>query len=388
MNATFEALGTSTGFPRVSIYFPTHPTFPDYEQDPIRLSNALRRVASELEQVGYSQTDIGGLLDEARARGKDDPFWRYQDHGLGVFIEAGRTEWVRLPAAPPELTVVADKYHVRPVIHFLRDQGGYHVLTVSRDGPHFYNGSHDRSGTGLQEIHLEAFPESLEELRERTDLDTNVGFHTRDRGSRVGGSNAPKFAALGESPDDYDDTLLDGYTRAVAKAVDGHLATSRAPLAVIALPRTLGRLKQQITYREALFDGEASDPHALDAQGLERRALGIVEPRLTEDRENLRDRMRQAAAGSGQPFLSNLQEIIHAAEAGRVEAVFLAENETVWGHYDPAYRVVRIDHESGPQNEDLLNLAALKTLATGGEARTLPDDLTAEIGPIAALLRY
>ena len=57
----------------------------------------------------------------------------------------------------------------------------------------------------------------------------------------------------------------------------------------------------------------------------------------------------------------------------------------VWGHYDPSHRVIRIDHEPGPENEDLLNLVALKTLAQGGDVRKLPDDMS---GPVAALYRY
>lgn len=384
MNATLEKLSTSTGFPRISIYFETHPTFPEWEQDPIRLSNALRKVTTQLETVGHSATEIGALIGEARARGKDDPFWRYQDHGLGVFIEADRTEWVKLPAAPPELTIVADKYHVRPVIHLLRDHGGFHVLAVSRDGPRFFHGSRD----GLEEIKIEGFPENLDEVRARTDLDADVGFHHRDRGSQVGGSDAPKFAALGESPDDYDDILLDNYTRQIAKGIETQLATSRAPLAVIALPRTLGRLKRHIGYRDALYDAQSTDPNALAPRALHSHALAIVEPRLTQERTALRDRLRQAAAGSGEGFMTNLQDIIHAAEAGRVEALFLSRGDTVWGYYDPAHRVVRIDRDPGPENEDLMNLAALKSLAQGGDTRTLPEELAADIGPIAALLRY
>ncbi len=35
-----------------------------------------------------------------------------------------------------------------------------------------------------------------------------------------------------------------------------------------------------------------------------------------------------------------------------------------------------------------MNLAVLKALATGGDARIMPEDLNGDLGPIAALLRY
>jgi hypothetical protein len=383
MNATVEKLATSTGFPRISIYFPTHPTFPDWEQDPIRLSNCLKRATSQLEEAGLTSSAIDALLAEARDRTKEAPYWRYQDKGLAVLIAEGETHWVKLPAAPPELTIIANKFHVRPLIHLLRDRGGVSLLTVSRDGAHFYNASAD----GLEEIQLEELPDGVDEIRGRTDFDANLGFHSRSRGSEGGGS-APKYAALGESPDDYDETILEAYTRGVAKAVDTHLAASNAPLVVMALPRTLGRLKQVLDNRHTLIDPEAKDPQSLDKKTLLQRALEIAEPTLTQERDALRDQLRAATSGSGERYLKSVEDILRAAEEGRVETVFLDRRQTVWGHYDPDHRVARIDRESGPQNEDLMNLAALKTLATGGDARSMPDDLNGDIGPIAALLRY
>ena len=384
MNSTFEKLAASTGFPRISIYMPTHPTFPDWEQDPIRLDNCLKRAANELAEAGLGSTAIDALLKDARGRSKDDPFWRYQDRGLAVFIEEGNTEWVKLPGEPKELTIVAGTYHVRPMIHLLRDRGGFHVLSVSRGGAHFYNGSKD----GLDEIKVEGLPNGVGEIRGETDFDADVGYHSRGRGSEGGGADAPKYAALGESPDDYDEVVLENYIRQVAKGIDAHLAGSRAPLIVLALPRTLGRLKQHLGYAQVLFDPEAKDPHALDAKALHRRAFGIAEPKLTEAREALRDQLRSAAGGSGDRYITKIEDILRAAEEGRIATLFVAPGETVWGHYDAEHRIARIDRTSGPENEDLMNLATLEALSNGGDARSMPDDLNGNLGPVAALLRY
>src|SRR5690606_35957840 len=84
--ADLIALAQSTGFPRLSIYLPTHLTYPEIEQDPIRLSTLLKEADQQLEAAGLRRPDIDDLLAEARGRVPASMFWRFQDHGLAVLI--------------------------------------------------------------------------------------------------------------------------------------------------------------------------------------------------------------------------------------------------------------------------------------------------------------
>lgn len=384
MNSTLKSLAESRGFPLVSIYFPTHPTFPDAEQDPIRLANALSEVSSQLVEAGWGPRDIEDFTAEAASREKGDHFWRYQDRGLAVFIEEGKTQWVKLPAEPEELVVVAGRYHLRPLIHMMRDRGHFHVLAASEGSVHFYTGSNNE----LLEIHVAEMPSSVEQLRGRTDFDADVIFHNRDRGSQVGGAQASKYSALGQSPEDYEQILIDHYARDIANAVDAHLAAGAAPLILVALPRMLGRLKHHLDYAHLIDDAVALDPNSMDVNALHAAAWQLANPALSTEREELRDRLRAALKGAGAKYSTSLEDIMRAAEEGRVDTVFLANGVQIWGHYDPQHRIVRIDYTSGPENEDLLNLLALRVLEQGGDARSLPEDMVDEIGPVAALYRY
>jgi len=92
--------------------------------------------------------------------------------------------------------------------------------------------------------------------------------------------------------------------------------------------------------------------------------------------------------GQQPDYTRNLGGIMRATEEGRVETVFVSQGEPVWGVYDPSHRVIRIDHAPSAENEDLLNLVALRTLAQGGDVRTLPDDMRETLGPVAALYRF
>jgi len=184
MTSLLQTLAGSEGFPHVSLYLPTHPTYPECQQDPIRLSNGLKEVERQLTEAGWRESDVAELVAEAAARGKDDVFWQYQDEGLAVFIEPGATRWVKLPQRVPDLTVVATRYHIRPLIPILRDKGLYHVIAVTEDGARFFNGTQD----GLRQVQVENMPDSTEQVWQRTEFDRDVGFHSRDRGQQIGGA--------------------------------------------------------------------------------------------------------------------------------------------------------------------------------------------------------
>ena len=384
MTLMLQTLAGSDGFPRVSIYFPTHPTYPECQQDPIRLSNGLKEVYQQLSEAGWSESDVSGLLAEAAARDKDDLFWRYQNEGLAVFIEPGATRWVKLAQPVSELAVVASRYHIRPLIPILRDKGTYHVLAVTEDGARFFNGTQE----GLRLINVPDMPESAEQVWQRTEFDRDLGFHSRDRGQQVGGADEPKYAALGESPQDYATVVRDHYARDVAKSVDAHLADSDAPLVLVALPRTLGYLGQHLGYRHIVPEHVSADPAPLSDAELHAKTWAVAEPVLTHEREELRNRLRAHVEGDMPDVTRNLEGIIKATEEGRVDTVFVSAGEQVWGVYDPSHRVIRIDHAASADNEDLLNLAALRTLAQGGDVRAMPEDVRGQLGPVAALFRY
>ena len=384
MTLMLQTLAGSDGFPRVSIYSPTHPTYPECQEDPIRLSNGLKEVHRQLSKAGWSESDVSGLLAEAAARDKDDLFWRYQNEGLAVFIEPGATRWVKLAQPVSELAGVASRYHIRPLIPILRDKGTYHVLAVTEDGARFFNGTRE----GLRLINVPDMPESAEQVWQRTEFDRDLGFHSRDRGQQVGGADEPKYAALGESPQDYATVVRDRYARDVAKSVDAHLADSDAPLVLVALPRTLGYLGQHLGYRHIVPEHVSADPAPLSDAELHAKTWAVAEPVLTHEREELRNRLRAHVEGDMPDVTRNLEGIIKATEEGRVDTVFVSAGEQVWGVYDPSYRVIRIDHAASADNEDLLNLAALRTLAQGGDVRAMPEDVRGQLGPVAALFRY
>lgn len=68
------------------------------------------------------------------------------------------------------------------------------------------------------------------------------------------------------------------------------------------------------------------------------------------------------------PFLTKIDEVLRAANEGRVRELFISDSAEERGRFDPTTGVVRSARRPGPADDDLLDLAAVKTLESGGSA--------------------
>jgi hypothetical protein len=370
------------GFPCVSIYIPTHRTFPDTKQDPIRLSKALTEAEAQLRAAGVANPQV--MLAAARQRSQEQMFWRYQDRGLAVFIREDATRWLKLPAEVPEIVVVADRFHVRPLVGMFADRGSFHLLAATRESVRLFEGAERE----FEVVDVEGLPTSLAGAKESTDFDDQLGYHSRVRGAPAGPGSAPKYHTLGQSPEDYEDVELDNFLRSVAKAVDRHLADRAGPLVLAAEPRVLGRLRKALRYGEVAAAAIQRDPASLQPAELHAQAWPIADAVLRGGRDKARERLAARLDGGGVPGAEDVAALFAAAKEGRLETLLLARDQHVWGRYDEASGAVSIDQASAPDNEDLLNLLAVNALAQGGDVISLPERLAARAGPAAGLFRY
>jgi len=99
-----------------------------------------------------------------------------------------------------------------------------------------------------------------------------------------------------------------------------------------------------------------------------RQSLELVRSVTTEPARRALERFDKLI-GTGHAS-ADVQEIVRAASAGRVEHLFLLENGSV------------------PGAVDLLNTAAVQTLRHGGDVHTLPETSMPSGGPICAIFRY
>jgi len=374
-------LAEETGFPRVSLYLPTHKAGPDLRQGPIRLKTMLRDAAAELEQRGMTGREIDTLFAEVRphTESETDPFWKHQDHGLAVYISPEQTRYIQVPRRFDPQVHVGRHFVVKPLLPILMRDGTFYVLAVSQDGPTLFVASR----FGMSPVADERFAASSAKFIGRTQFTNAIGWHSASRG----GDNA-QFHGLGESPQDEMQEQVERYAVSVAKAADEILSGLDAPLVVAADDRMLGMLRKNLRYKGMVEEGVRAHPVALSEDELHRQAYELVRERLEADRrtamERFEARRNDAAGGASE----RIEDVVPAAAQGRIDSLIVAVEASAEGLYDADQNRAVVAPAPGDRTMDLVDYAILQTLAHGGAVYARPVHRANDFPPIGAVYRY
>ena len=133
-------------------------------------------------------------------------------------------------------------------------------------------------------------------------------------------------------------------------------------------------------------EGISGNPDHLRADELHERAWPLVEPFFRRAQQEAVARYRELVGTGG--TTSDLADGVAAAGQGRVEVLFVRIDEQRWGTFDPATGRIATNEEPRPGDEDLLNLAAVRTLLAGGTIYAVPSDAVPGGTSLAAILRF
>jgi hypothetical protein len=109
----------------------------------------------------------------------------------------------------------------------------------------------------------------------------------------------------------------------------------------------------------------------------------LLKPR--ESREQMAGLYRQLH-GTGRTA-NDVHEIVPAAHGGHIECVFTDGRQDQWGRFDPVTGHVDVHEREEPDDEELLNLAVVFTLAHGGAAYVVDTAEMPDAAPLAAIYR-
>lgn len=364
--------------PCVSLYLPTHRLGPEIQQDPIRLKNLLREAERRLSSLEVRSSEVAELLRPAWRLQSDGLFWRHQQDGLAIFLSPGTEAHYRLPLRFEELVVVADRFHVKPLLSFLSGDGRFFVLALSQNQVRLLEGSR----YSVSEVNLEEMPTDLKEALGTEAREKQLQFHTRAPGAA--GGRAAMFHGHGPGGEESKERLLQ-YFRSIDSALERYLRDERAPLVLAGVEYYFPIYRQANSYPHLVEGVVAGNPEAQTIDDLHQRALGLVASRFESDLAEAAARYR-ALAGTGRTS-NRLVETVSAALEGRVDVLFVAVGVQVWGSVDGSSGIVR--HEvPEPSDFDLLDLAAVRALLQGGTVYAVRPEAMPDESPLAAILRY
>lgn len=363
--------------PCVSVFLPTHRAGTETQQDPIRFKNLLEEAKQGLFARGLRSVDVDRILKPARELLADDVFWRYQSEGLAVFLSQNDFRYYRLPLRFEELVVVADRYHVKPILSLLTGDGQFYVLALSQNEIRLLRAT--RHGVG--EVELRDVPKSLAEALRHEDPEKQLQFHTGT--SRGSSSRAAVFH--GHEAVDAKDAIL-RYFRQIDRGVREVLKGSRAPLVPAGVGYLLPIYREANTCPYLVEEGVTGNPEGLSEEELHRKAWAVVQPRFLEAQREAVARYEQLV-GTGQTS-SDLREIVPAAYYGRVDVLFTAAGSQRWGTFDPSTGEVELHAKAESEDGDMLDFAAVQTLLNRGTVYVVnPKDVPGGAA-VASVFRY
>lgn len=370
----------------VSIYMPTRTKGDEILENPVRFKNLLDRAEEQLVEGGMRRPDAEALLSPARALVEDEIFWQQQSDGLVVFVADGFARKYQLPLEFEELVVVSDRFHVKPLLSLLSNNGRFYVLALSQHETRLLQGTRHRIG----EINLddrEEVPETTVEILKWEDPEMRLEYHTGTESTLHHGAEAVFHGHGVASQDDPKEKILRFFHRLDA-GISGLLADDDAPLVPVADDFVLARYREANSYPHITEAGIGVEPQQLNLEDLHTRAWSIVQPLFEQAQEQARDVYKHLQGTESERVSDDAAEVVQAAAFGRVEGLFVARDAQRWGTFDQASGDVDVHEEQQPGDRDLLAVAAAQTMLHEGWLFVVDGEDVPDEGPLAAVLRW
>lgn len=362
----------------VSIYLPTHRGGPETQQDSIRLKNLLKQAEELLVQRGLRAPDAKAMLQTAQDLVQDGLFWSYQSDGLAIFISRDHTDIHPLPLNFPELVVVGDRFHLKPVLQVLTEDGRFYILAVSQNQVRLMRATR----FSIEEINLEEVPENLAQVLQYDVFEKQLQWRAARGGA---GGRTGVFQGHGALEADAKENIL-RYLREIDKGLRNVIGKEQAPLVMACVEFLLPIYKEANTYPYLLEKGINGNPEGLSAQVLHAAAWPIVQPHFQKAQADAAALYYQLA-GTGKTS-KDLQKVVEAAYNGRVDVLFVALDIQRWGKFDPETNAVHLHSERQPEDGDLLDFAAIQTFLNSGTVYAVPPENVPDDRNLAAIFRY
>lgn len=375
-----ELLETRSG-PCISLYLPTHRRFPDQQQNPVRFRN-LTREASRSLSATMGEEAAAALLEPLHALADNDSFWSHPQDGLAVFLAPELYRVMRLQRAVPELAIVADSFHTKPLLRITQSADRFHLLALTREHVRLYQGSRD----GVDEVELgEGIPRTLvdalgDQLTEAHETAASYG-----RGGHGSAGNHMSHG-IGSRKDEVDKDT-ERFFRVVDRAIlENFSKTTRLPLILVALPEYHTTFRQLSHNPFLAEESIAINPDVLDIEALRAKAWKAFEPRYLQRLAGLVEEFGTASAHG--TASDHEEQIVLAAIGGRVKTLLVEAERVIPGRIElETGRVMRGDIGDG-RTDDLLDDLAELTLRAGGDVVIVPAERMPTKSGVAATYRF
>lgn len=360
----------------ISLYQPTHRHGPENQQDPIRFKNLIRKIGQSLNKE-YDKKQTEKLLQPFEALAADNKFWQHTTDGLAVFATEKECIVYRLQRPVEELAIVADSFHIKPLIRIFQSADRYHLLGLNGNEFALYEGN--RYGFEKVEIDSE-LPQTAKEIlgEERTEASVTAG------GRGAGGTVV--FHGQGSKKDEVDKDI-ERYFRSVDRVIlENYSRPMELPLILVSLDEHHTPF-HNISHNPFLQkEGIKIDYDTLSIDELKESAWAKIEPIYIEKTKTLIDKFENARAqdqGS-----DDIVQVAKAATENRISGILIESDRIIPGKVDGVTGELTQKVLDNPIVDDILDDLAELIFKNHGEVVMLPKERMPSNTGVAATYRY
>jgi hypothetical protein len=326
-------------------------------------------------KTGYGQDHAQAALQQLESALNDSNLWAGDRAALAIFCSADHSHVIELAAQVDRTVIVADSFHVKPLIRALQQSQTYRVLAVSPRRVRLFEGDQ----FNLRELKLPRnVPQSVDDpiAVQATGTDTTPQSSTGGTPPLV---NQPSYAP--------GDIQFDRFCRMVDHAVWESLSQfDRLPMIVCADVKNLRVYLDNCKNDYVMKEGIALNPDAITPDRLREESWKLISPKFEREIQTLKDAYQAAKArhlGSDE-----IPQVAEAAAVGRVGTLLVDSGAKIPGILNRASGLIEQAPMSNPRADDLLDDLAEMVLKMDGQVIVLPHDQMPNDHGLAAIYRY
>ncbi|WP_281542258.1 hypothetical protein [Maribacter aestuarii] len=377
----FESLIETHALHCVSIYLPMDKKGQEQNLHLAQgfLKKCINEVRDTLTQHQMHIDEINKHLDPVAQLLDRVDFWRNPSDGLAIFLNPkDGMQYFKVPISFEVKTYVSSHYYLKPLLPLYHNVGMYYLLELSQDYVKLYEASRFH----FKDVYVEDFaPKRLEEA---------VGFDHKPKmlqfrtGQNV--HSAGSFHGHGEGKDDERKELVT-FFRAVDKGVKKVIGHKNVPLVLVCVDHLFDIYKDASTYPELHPENLGGDPEFRGKTSLHEASWNLMEKHFTKHQSQKALQFNELYHTQKTSY--EIDDILNAALHGKVDTLFIADEDDIFGTYDFENNKIITDDEKDLSNTSLTNLAAIEAFKRGGKVYVLPsNEMPLKESSMNAVFRY
>lgn len=348
-----NTLVAHNSWPAITITLSTARAGVEVQQGQIRLKNMLLLAEERLVEGMLRRTVAHDMLAEARSLVGDATFWNDRHDSIALFICEEFSQVRYLPFAVDDSLDISSGFNVLPILPAFVCAPAFNILVLEKHHLRLVHCAGDTAET----VHVPHLHVDIELFAQQEKGADSHQQHVVANGRTVIGSGSG-------DPSAAESARLRRFYIAADHAVSQHLAPLREPLVLAGTKESQAIFRSVAKYANIVAGGIPLVSRLEKNEDLRKAALPLLESLVRSPVVAEVDRYR-ARAGTGMTS-QQIEEILVAAHAGKVEALLVSRSEPIWGKFDDLTGVVVVNDTATTTDENLVNRAALGTLRHKG----------------------